>query len=59
MDPDKTLLELRSALPILMGDWQPGQNVDHDATVETALAAALALDDWISKGGFLPKAWHR
>ncbi len=59
MDPDKALLELRAAFPILHNNWQPGENVDHDAIVETALAAAEALDDWLSKGGFLPIVWHR
>lgn len=49
MDPNATLSELRQAIP---------NAVDGD-NAESVRAAELfqALDDWLSRGGFLPEAW--
>jgi ribosomal protein S20 len=56
MDPDQALQDLRSAIKRL------DKSVDTDEFINaTALTrdAAQALDEWLSKGGFLPKAWER
>jgi hypothetical protein len=56
MDPDEALRQLRSAIV----DWEmaePGSRAEHNAG-ERATSAAGALDDWLSKGGFLPRAWN-
>jgi hypothetical protein len=58
MDPDVTLKEIRAA----MSDWL---NAEDDALDANSTAAAdrlvghfQALDDWLSKGGFLPAGWE-
>lgn len=43
MDPDKNLEELRKAI----------ENCDQESTQQLF----RDLDEWISKGGFLPKDW--
>lgn len=43
MDPDSVLAELRMA--IALGD------------ARVAMRAAADLDEWLSKGGWPPKAW--
>lgn len=45
MDPNETLAMFRTAL--LAEDW------------ESAADNARALDQWITKGGFLPTEWDR
>lgn len=44
MDPNKALENLREAL----------KSGEHEESAE----AAAALDEWLSKGGFLPDAWR-
>jgi hypothetical protein len=59
MDPDLALQEIRTA----MGDWL---NAEDDALDVNSIAAGdrlvshfQALDDWLSKGGFLPAGWEK
>lgn len=59
MDPTACLQRIRDAYPILGGEYTPGENVDHDAIVADAAHAARDLDEWLSKGGFLPQPWQR
>lgn len=49
MDPDKALAELREALQELANDPDAWEDV---------IEKFEALDGWLSKGGFLPKAWR-
>lgn len=66
MDPDANLEEQRSLaesiLEALDVDEDAGDEVDiesvrHDA--ERLAELVQALDQWISRGGFLPKDWRR
>ncbi len=51
MDPNETLKELRELIDlVLRGD---------DTSVFEAATKFEDLDEWISKGGFLPEAWNR
>ena len=50
MDVNATLQEIRD----LVGESQSGCEIDTDRLVELI----EALDTWISRGGFLPKAWQ-
>lgn len=45
MDPDKNLEELRKAI----------ENCDQESTMQLF----RDLDEWLSKGGFLPKDWKK
>lgn len=52
MDPNETLADLRNMFSLSHGD------------METADVAAIrdrfdALDEWLSKGGFLPGDWNQ
>lgn len=59
MDPNATLAEARQAV----ADVRAHQDDETDDTVCSALDAIRvaeafeALDEWLSKGGFLPEAW--
>lgn len=56
MEPDKVLLEMRQAIR----EWElaeSGSRAEQEAA-ERATSAAGALDDWLSRGGFLPAAWQ-
>lgn len=59
MDPTETLRVIREALA-KVGDldgWFPGEDVDRDDLIETAVRAFQALDEWMSKSGFKPAQW--
>jgi hypothetical protein len=57
MDPNATLEKLRAALAVLAHD---DGTTDADLkAVREAAEAAEALDEWLSRGGFLPSAWER
>lgn len=52
MDPNDTLNHLREVVKW----WNEG---DADASdLERAVESFEALDEWISRGGFLPDAWR-
>jgi len=61
MDPNETLDRLREALSIarsqIEGGAQPEHYGDYVHALEVVAECAEALDDWITKGGFLPYAW--
>lgn len=66
MDPEANLEEQRSLsesiLEALDVDEDEGEEVDMDAVRDDANRLAelvQALDQWISRGGFLPKDWRR
>ena len=60
MDPDQVLSDLHDAvgLATALSDGDPV-----DFTAEQILAdmteAVMAMDEWLSKGGFLPANWAR
>jgi hypothetical protein len=58
MDPDVTLMRLRVAI----SNWTKAQRDDStevaDKAACDAIHAMVALDSWLSSGGFLPAAWQ-
>ena len=57
MDPNVTLAELRE----MVARWNQATQVGDPAAkayAEYAADAADRLDQWLSKGGFLPDAWR-
>ena len=63
MDPDEALKNAREALRLIRDKEQEGYRDwggRHEAQEFVDLADAFeALDGWLSKGGFLPKAWNK
>lgn len=56
MDPDETLTLLRATI----GTVRAADSAFAAAVAAGVLADhAAALDEWLSKGGFLPAAWSR
>ena len=58
MDPNATLAEARALAAAITA----GSLTTQDNAVENAERMAElfdALDQWLSKGGFLPRAWER
>lgn len=53
MDPNANLAEQRR----IVANMVDGHITDEDALRLAELV--IALDEWISKGGFLPSAWVR
>jgi hypothetical protein len=51
MDPDEALRKMRRALK------KYGDGLENGDTEEALVVSARALDEWLSKGGFLPEAW--
>lgn len=58
MDPNEALRQLRDALRRLR---YADSHTDEQNTVDYEVVAeyAQALDEWLSKGGFLPERWAR
>lgn len=56
MDPDETLSQLRVAIRAVQS---AESSVSAAAAADSLAEYASALDQWLSKGGFLPKAWSR
>jgi hypothetical protein len=58
VDPDATLVAFRIAVLA----WQQaivGDSIDGECQAASeAIEAAVALDDWLSRGGFAPVAWQ-
>jgi hypothetical protein len=60
MDPDAVLAEQLRLAGAMLADHHDsdGNGVDrHDAAELASLV--IELDEWITKGGFLPKAWQK
>lgn len=55
MDPNETLRLLRLTIKQMAVDEDPGVRAAHAAEVAEYFEA---LDEWISKGGFLPRDWR-
>lgn len=52
MDPNETLRMLRQAIH----DWSKGR-YDSDLAMADVMLYFDGLDEWLTKGGFLPDAW--
>lgn len=57
MDPDETLREIRAVVSKVTGGMDGAKSLDVLAELERVTAACAALDEWLSRGGFLPGAW--
>lgn len=58
MDPDANLKAQRDLVKSLREGAEYGQPFD-EVDVDRLLELVQALDEWVSRGGFLPKAWAR
>jgi hypothetical protein len=56
VDPDETLAQLREAIEAV---WAAESSVAAAAAADHVAEYAAALDQWLSRGGFLPAAWSR
>lgn len=57
MDPDAVLKEIRAVVMVLEEDFCCAE---HAEMAGTDLAEKVhALDEWLTKGGLLPKEWER
>lgn len=55
MDPNAALKKIRDLVETM--DGQPDEMIVGMA--EELAVLVQGLDEWLSKGGFLPKAWQR
>ena len=55
MDPNVALDEMREALKTAGTTADNGEWIE---AAERAMDRAAALDEWLSKGGFLPEGWR-
>jgi hypothetical protein len=58
MDPDQALANAREAYTEYVKATDAGDTDRAEDEAERLATAFDALDGWISRGGFLPKAWH-
>ncbi len=56
MDPDEALRELRRLIEDSFGAYD---KEDAWESLDEARHQFKALDEWLSKGGFLPSDWRR
>ena len=58
MDPNANLRELRELTAQFLKDWDEERTPD---TLDVYRMAELveALDEWITRGGFLPSDWRK
>lgn len=56
MDPNQALADLREALRRMGAATEPWEYENAAAEAGEHIAG---LDEWLSKGGFLPEAWRR
>jgi hypothetical protein len=58
MDPDANLKEQRSLAAKLLYETE-NDKPPSDADVHRLAELVIALDEWISRGGFYPKDWTK
>ena len=58
MDPNTNLKEQREIFSRL-NSYEEHEYTDRDYDLERLAELAESLDEWISKGGFLPDAWSK
>lgn len=56
MDPDLALMNCRNAARAWLETDEPDRDTEW---AETLAESFLALDEWISRGGFLPDFWNK
>ena len=55
MDPNQALIDARAACK----HWHEGERGDYDLEAFDELVNAFqSLDEWLSRGGFLPRDWR-
>ncbi len=60
MDPDAALAGLRSAMAKLREEYDSSTTYERAGLeLPKALDNFEALDGWLSRGGFLPRAWKQ
>jgi hypothetical protein len=60
MDPDVALRALRALAAKVLRDYENGEGAGIDDDDACALAQRFAdLDEWLSRGGFLPQPWAK
>jgi len=58
MDPNATLAIIRELAHIIHGGQHPALAGDYE-TASRLAGAFQDLDEWLTRGGFLPTAWER
>ena len=58
MDPNASLEAMRDALGAMTQAQQDNDSLSYDEAAYTVAEHAQALDDWLTRGGFLPEAWQ-
>lgn len=58
MDPNEALRCVRAALASMERANDAGTGIDEDAAIEL-MKHTRALDEWLTRGEFLPTAWGR
>lgn len=56
MDPDEALAKARAARQVIDNETDTKKI---DVAIDDVLDAFDALDEWLSKGGYLPRAWNQ
>lgn len=59
MDPEENLRQIRQLAFLLTDPSDSPTALDHGALGEQLAELVIAQDEWLSKGGFLPKDWSR
>ena len=59
MDPNEALKKARAALTACRKANDEGRYDDERDEAESALSHFEALDEWLTKGGFMPDAWYQ
>ncbi|CAB4131449.1 hypothetical protein UFOVP276_204 [uncultured Caudovirales phage] len=57
MDPNETLNQLRESVKDWYANTLPVNSVEAIAELGRVIELVQAMDDWLSKGGFLPNDW--
>lgn len=59
MDPDKALEDIRKSAAEVLGYSEPGPLPawELEAAARELAHTVRALDEWLSRGGFLPAPW--
>lgn len=55
MDPDATLAEIRKHLATYLAT---GSRAEAERAADLLIMAFQGLDEWLSRGGFLPRDWE-
>jgi hypothetical protein len=61
VDPNETLKQtIRLADRVLLNETPEGEPIEDYEEIAYELAEKIeALDEWLTKGGFLPRRWKR